>query len=80
MTDTGMGEQPIMQSKWFVRSMTVLGAAIAAAGAIWGITGDQVAEAQRYAQEFMALFGAVLAFAGRLKADSKVTLMPGKKP
>ena len=64
------------QTKWIGTSVTVWGAMMAAAGAIWGVTGDQVSEATRYGQEALTLLGAIIAFVGRLRASRKATVLP----
>ena len=67
-----MNDQP----KWIATSVTVAGAVLAAGGAIWGLTSTEVGEGNTYIQQLMSLVGAVIAFYGRLRAKSQVTLLP----
>ena len=62
--------------KWIGTSITVWGAAMAAAGAIWGVSSDEVSEATRYGQEALTLLGAAIAFIGRLRAKRPATILP----
>ncbi len=64
-------------SKWIGRSITVWGAAMAAGGAIWGLSAEDVSQATQYGQEALTLAGAVVAFIGRLRASKAVTIIPG---
>ncbi|MGD9538567.1 MAG: hypothetical protein AB7P52_11625 [Alphaproteobacteria bacterium] len=67
------------QPKWIGTSVTVWGAMMAAAGAIWGATDGQVGEATRYGQEALTLLGAVIAFVGRLRANRPTTILPEQR-
>jgi hypothetical protein len=49
---------------------------MAAAGAIWGVSSDEVSEATRYGQEGLTLLGAAIAFIGRLRAKRPATILP----
>lgn len=66
------------QPKWIATSVTVLGAVIAAAGAIWGFSTEDQSEAIRYVQDGMALVGAVIVFLRRVfkKDHAPLTMMP----
>jgi hypothetical protein len=64
------------EPKWIASSITVWGAAMAAAGAVWGFSADDVSQAGRYGQDALTLLGAIIAFIGRVRANRKATVLP----